>query len=159
MVYHERSPVPVSNSSNPPATPRPAVVLVEDDADTREMYVSWLKHVGFTVFDAADADSGFVHALERQPRVVVTDYLLRSGATGAELCRRLKDDPRTAHIPTLLMTGLAERRTAERAIDLGCAIVRLKPYLPDAMIGDIEAIVRGDVLHQIPGEHTSSPAD
>ena len=131
------------------------MVLVEDDRDTREMYVSWLQHVGFTVFDAADADSGFVQALERQPGVVITDYLLRRGPTGADLCRRLKDDPRTAHIPTLLMTGVAERRTAERAVDLGCAIVRLKPYLPDAMIGDIEAIVRGDELNPIPSEHKS----
>jgi CheY-like chemotaxis protein len=117
------------------------------------MYVSWLQYQGFTVFDAADAESGFLQAVERQPGVVITDYLLRNGPNGAELCRRLKNDPRTAHIPTLLMTGAAERRTVDRAVDFGCAIVRLKPYLPDAMIGDIEAIVRGDALDPIPREH------
>ena len=136
-----------------PAQSRDAVVLVEDDQDTREMYVSWLEHVGFAVFDAADAETGFLRALEHQPRVVITDHILRSGPTGAELCHRLKGDQRTAHIPTLLMTGLTDRRTAAEAVELGCAIVRIKPYLPDAMIGDIQAVIRGDHVDPIPPEY------
>ena len=145
--------------SSVPSKVRDAVVLVEDYLDTREMYVTWLEHVGFEVFDAADAETGFVRALQHQPQVVVTDHLLEKGATGAELCHRLKQDPRTSHIPTLLMTGLAERRTAEQALGRGCAIVRLKPYLPDAMISDIEAMVRGDRLETIPHEYEPPAGD
>lgn len=129
------------------------LVLVEDDHDTREMYSMWLEHVGFEVFQAADADTGFVHAVRYQPRIVVTDYVLRNGPTGAHLCKRLKEDRRTEHIPTLLMTGSAERRTAEGAIESGCAVVRLKPYLPDAMLADIEALIRGDRVEPLPSEH------
>lgn len=129
---------------------RHAVVLVDDDADTREMYELWLKQVGFAVFGASDADSAFALALDHLPGVVVTDYLLRIGSTGAELCRRLKDDRRTTHIPTLLMTGLADRQTAEKALGAGCTVVRLKPYLPDAMVTDIEAMMRGDRLKPFP---------
>ena len=129
------------------------LVLVEDDRDTREMYCAWLEHVGFEVFDAEDAETGFLHAVRYQPSVVVTDHLLRRGPSGAQLCERLKDDPRTARIPTLLVTGAAERTTAVAAIDSGCAVVRLKPYLPDAMLADIEAMVRGQRIEPFPHEH------
>jgi len=135
------------------ASDRVRLVLVEDDRDTREMYCAWLEHVGFEVFDAEDADTGFLHALHYQPRVVVTDHLLRSGPTGAHLCERLKEDPRTEHIRTLLMTGSAERQTVEGALKSGCAVVRLKPYLPDAMLADIEAMVRGQQIEAFPHEH------
>jgi DNA-binding response OmpR family regulator len=129
------------------------LVLVDDDQDTREMYCTWLEHVGFEVFDAEDAETAFVHAVHHQPRVVVTDHALRGGPTGAQLCERLKDDPRTEHIRTLLMTGSAERRTVEGALTMGCAAVRLKPYLPDAMLADIEAIIRGEQIEAFPHEH------
>ncbi|MEO5894890.1 MAG: response regulator [Vicinamibacterales bacterium] len=129
------------------------MVLVDDEPDTREMYEAWLQQVGFVVFGASDVETAFALALDHLPRVVVTDYLLKIGSTGAELCRRLKDDPRTTHIPTLLMTGLADRQTADKALGAGCAVVRLKPYLPDAMVSDIEAMMRGDRLKPFPPEH------
>ena len=135
---------------------RHAVILVDDDSDTRDMYESWLKHVGFAVLGASDADSAFALALAHLPGVVVTDYLLKIGPTGAEQCSRLKDDPRTTHIPTLLMTGLADRQTAEKALGAGCTVVRLKPYLPDAMVTDIEAMMRGDHLKPFPSEHDAN---
>ncbi len=117
------------------------------------MYTMWLEHVGFAVFASESADDGFNTALDRQPGVVVTDYILRNGASGADLCRRLKGDPRTEHIPTLLMTGSSERRTVDGALKAGCAIVRLKPYLPDAMLADIDALLRGETPEAFPAEH------
>lgn len=130
-----------------------SVLLVEDDRDTRDMYRMWLEHVGFAVFSSESAEEGFETALQQQPKVVVTDFVLRNGSSGAELCRRLKGDPRTDHIPTLLMTGSAERRTVDGALDAGCAIVRLKPYLPDAMLADIDALMRGEQPAAFPVEH------
>ena len=132
---------------------RVPLVLVDDDRDTREMYSSWLEFAGFEVFSADNAESGFDFAVTHQPRVVVTDHVLKQGSTGAELCRRLKSDVRTEHIPTVLMTGVAERKTAEGALDAGCAVVRLKPYLPDAMLADLKAILKGSEIPPFPSEH------
>ncbi len=140
-------------TSQPIPGRRASVLLVEDDRDTRDMYRMWLEHVGFAVFASESAEDGFNTALAEQPGVVVTDYILRNGPSGAELCRRLKGDPRTGHIPTLLMTGSAERRTVDGALEAGCAIVRLKPYLPDAMLADIDALMRGEKPEAFPVEH------
>ena len=130
-----------------------SLVLVDDDRDTREMYAAYLEHAGFDVFSAHDAQTAFEHAVQHQPQIVVTDHLLRQGPTGADLCRRLKEDVRTEHIPTLLMTGVSDRLTAERALGAGCAIVRLKPYLPDAMLADLSAMIAGTAVKPFPAEY------
>lgn len=115
---------------------RPLVLVVEDDQDTREMYAMYLELSGIAVLTATNADSAFDLALTRQPRMVVSDYRLAGVATGADLCRRLQDDARTAGIPTLLLTGSARQHESD-TLDAGCAQIRLKPYLPDALLNDI----------------------
>jgi len=132
------------------------VVLVDDDHDSQEMYQAWLTHVGFAVFKASDAETGFRLALDHSAKIVITGHLLTSGPTGAELCRRLKQDRRTAHIPTLLLTGMSDRQTAEEALWAGCVVVRLKPYLPEAMVADIEAMLRGELLPPLSPEHNAT---
>lgn len=124
---------------------RPLVLVVEDDPDTRDMYAMFLDLEGFAVMTAATADSAFDIAVAHQPRVVVTDLLLPGGPTGADLCRRLHDDWRTAHIPALLLTGSSRDRDVAGALEAGCAAIRIKPHLPESLLSDIrEMIGRGE---------------
>lgn len=134
---------------------RPVIVLVEDHRDTRELYADSLTHAGFNVLTAADAEDGFKIATTARPAVVVTDYRL-PGASGAELCSRLRHDNRTANVPTLLVTASSQRANVEAALSEGCAIVRLKPYLPDALERDVRAIMAGKSLPRWPSEHVDS---
>lgn len=134
-------------------TADPVVVLVEDHSDTRELYAECLTFAGFRVHSAIDADSGFDMAIDIQPDVVVTDFWLQGSQSGAELCKRLKDDDRTGHIPTLLVTASSQRRDAQAALEHGCAVVRLKPYLPDAMERDIRLMLARQPISSWPAEH------
>ncbi len=120
-----------------PASVRHIVLVVEDDQDTRDMYAMYLDLSGIAVLTAATADEAFEIAVAEQPQMVITDYRLVGSSTGADLCERLHLDPRTRHIPTLLLTGSARRQEAEAAAAAGCALVRIKPYLPDALVNDI----------------------
>lgn len=133
---------------------RPVVLLVEDHLDTREMYAWSLEASGFDVRTAEDAEGAFELATDIRPRVVVTDFWLRGGPSGADLCNRLKLDARTATIPTLMVTGSAQRQTAEVALASGCAVVRLKPYLPDALERDVRSLIAGERLTTMPEEHS-----
>ena len=125
---------------------RPLILLVEDDRDNREMYASYLVFSGFRAAEASDIEVGFEHAVRMQPRVVVTDYVLGPKGTGVELCQRLKADARTRDIPALLLTGSSRRIADENAVADGCAVVRLKPYMPDALVADIRALISGREL-------------
>jgi two-component system, cell cycle response regulator DivK len=122
-----------------PATP--LVLVVEDDQDTRDMYALYLDFCGMRVITASTVDAAFSSAVEQQPHVVITDFILNGVATGADLCKRLHDDERTAHIPTLLVTGSTRKRDAEAATGAGCAEIRIKPYLPDALVNDIRELI------------------
>lgn len=139
----------------PARTPaRPLVLLVEDHPDTREMYAWSLEASGFEVITATSADRAFELAVEAQPQIVVTDFWLLGGPSGADLCNRLKGDVRTAHIPTLMVTGSTQRELAQDALTSGCAVVRLKPYLPDALERDVRSIMAGERLPDLPEEHS-----
>jgi DNA-binding response OmpR family regulator len=129
-------------------------VVVEDNEDTRRIYAESLTFAGFRVLTAADAEHGFTVATTAQPRaaVVVTDFRL-PGASSADLCNRLKHDGRTANVPTLLVTASSQRRDVEAALSQGCAVVRIKPYLPDALARDVRALIAGKHLPQWPAEY------
>jgi CheY-like chemotaxis protein len=71
------------------------------------------------------------------------------------LCNRLKHDDRTAQVPTLLVTASSQRPDVEAALAQGCAVVRLKPYLPDALARDVQALIAGKHIPQWPSEHSS----
>ncbi len=124
-----------------PDSVRPLVLVVEDDQDTRDMYAMYLDLSGIAVLTATNASAAFELAVEHQPQMVVTDFRLAGPATGADLCRRLTDDTRTSHIPALLLTGSTRQGDADAAIDAGCAEVRIKPHLPDALVSDIREII------------------
>ena len=116
------------------------------------MYADSLTFAGFRVLTAENAEGGFEVATRAHPAVVVTDFRL-PGASGAELCNRLKRDDRTANVPTVLVTALSQRADVETALANGCAIVRLKPYLPDQLARDVRALIGGKQLPQWPNEH------
>ncbi|MBA3887632.1 MAG: response regulator [Acidobacteria bacterium] len=125
---------------------RHRVLLVEDHLDTRDMYAWSLEASGFDVLTASDADGAFALAADKRPDVVITDFWLPGGPSGADLCNRLKLDVRTAAIPTLMVTGSTQRQTAQNALSSGCAVVRLKPYLPDALERDVRLLIAGERL-------------
>lgn len=120
---------------------RPVVLVVDDDRDTCDMYSLCLEFSGIQVLTAATVDAAFALALEHVPDVVVTDLLVQGAATGADLCRQLHQDPRTSKIPAILMTGSSRKADAEAARTAGCAEIRIKPYLPDALVSDVRTIL------------------
>lgn len=133
--------------------PKPVVVLVEDNKDTRDLYAESLAFCGFHVHATGDADDAFRLAVQHRPHVVVTDFVLPGGPSGAELCNRLKKDRRTSRIPTLLVTASSQRKDVEAALKQGCAVVRMKPYLPDELERDIRLLIAGKRVTPWPPEH------
>lgn len=126
----------------------PLVLVVDDDRDTRDMYAMFLDVSGFRVVTAGDADTAFDHAVANGPALVITDYQLRGGTTGADLCRRLKQHPRTAQVPALLVTGSTRRVDAEEALGAGCADIRIKPYHLDDLLADVQALTHSRIDSQ-----------
>lgn len=84
---------------------RGRVLIVDDDRKILDLLVDLLELEGYEVSTALDGAEAIDQALACDPDVVVSDVVMPV-VGGLELCRRLKEDPRTAYIPVLLISGL-----------------------------------------------------
>ncbi|HEX5889190.1 MAG TPA: PAS domain S-box protein [Pyrinomonadaceae bacterium] len=84
---------------------RGRVLIVDDDQKILDLLVELLELEGYDVAAAADGAEGLELAHSFDPNVVVSDVVMPV-VGGLELCRKLKEDPRTAYIPVLLISGI-----------------------------------------------------
>ena len=115
-----------------PAPRVPRLLIVEDHADTREMYVEFLSG-SFEVLQAADGHEGLAVAQKHKPDAVVTDLSL-PGIDGFEFVARLRRDPGTRRTAVVCLSGFSGANHEERARQAGVDRVVEKPCLPDELL-------------------------
>jgi len=119
----------------------PLVLLVEDFDDAREMYADYLEFNGLRVASAADAVRGLALADELQPSIILMDAAL-PGLSGWDAIAELKANPRTRHIPVIMLTGHVLGDARERAMAAGADGFLAKPCLPDELTRHIHQVLR-----------------
>jgi CheY-like chemotaxis protein len=117
-----------------------SVLIVDDDRDTREMYCESLRAMGFAPTIAASGEEALRIAAEATPAVLVTDLRFKGSIDGIELIQRLREDDRTRHVRTILLTGAAIGDDHQRAEASGCDRLLLKPCLPEALASEIRRL-------------------
>jgi CheY-like chemotaxis protein len=122
--------------------PQPLVLLVDDDADSRELYAIGLQPLGFEIADVDSADAAllFVQDAPREPDVVITD-LTMPGLPAVELIQKLRSDPRTQAIRTIVLTGLTRGQRLDAIRTAGCDLVVTKPCLAEELAEHIHAVL------------------
>jgi len=90
------------------------VVVVDDEPLKRDLLIELLQEEGYEVTFACDGQRGWELIRASEPDVVVSDVVM-PGMSGIELCRLLKQDPRTLHIPVLLVSGI--RQAEEHSLE------------------------------------------
>src|ERR1041385_3546921 len=85
---------------------RGRILIVDDDRKILDLLLDLLALEGYEVATAADGSEAIDLALSFDPDIVVSDVVMPN-VSGLELCRRLKEDPHTAYVPVLLISGLA----------------------------------------------------
>ena len=105
------------------------ILIVDDTSDTCEIYSLYLSGRGFKVPTARDGLVGLEDARRLQPDVIVMD-LSMPGLDGFEATRRLKADPRTSHIPVLILTAHPLQAVKGGVLEAADDFVT-KPCLPE----------------------------
>lgn len=126
----------------PPVDREPLVLVVDDYADARAMYVAWLELSGYRVAEAATAAEALVLAQAHPPAAILMDLSL-PGVDGIEATRRLRADPRTRHVPVLAVTGHVEPHVADAARAAGCDAFIVKPSPAPEVVRAIGALIAG----------------
>jgi two-component system cell cycle response regulator DivK len=115
---------------------RPRVLVVDDVADNREMYMEYLKLSGFGVMGAVNGETAIEAARIHHPAVIVMDISM-PGVDGCAATRVLKADPATRDIVVFVVTGHAEAAYREQATDAGCDLFIAKPCSPQELVEHI----------------------
>jgi CheY-like chemotaxis protein len=116
-------------------------ILVVDDMDeVREMIAYYLTHEGYHVAVARDGREAVEKTSQLLPHVVLMDLALPVMG-GLEATKRIKSDPKTQHIPVILLT--AQTRSGSAAvIEAGCDGFLVKPAAPREIVAEIERVLK-----------------
>ncbi len=117
-------------------------VLVADDSQTIRKVVKMALKA--SAFDVKGVGSGreAMDAAQQQPVVILLDYYMPD-ASGYDVCRALKGNNATSHIPVIMLGGTYKNFDPDLARDSGAANVIMKPFTTDALVGAIEDAVNG----------------
>ncbi|MEJ6978935.1 response regulator [Pedobacter sp. P351] len=111
------------------------IVLVEDEDDVRESIKILLLDAGYEVKDAPDAVNIFDILKDFEPDVILLDLFLEH-ADGKEICKSIKQNPLTSHIPVIVISGSAD--IYNTIIECGANDVVSKPFIPATLLRRIE---------------------
>lgn len=114
----------------------PTILVAEDNADQRSLYVALLSGVGYRVLEAADGAEAVDIARQSQPGLVLMDVTM-PGTSGWNAVRTLKQDPQTHMIPIIVVTGLASTWDRDASIASGCDEYLAKPVQPARLLEEV----------------------
>ncbi|WP_207533978.1 hybrid sensor histidine kinase/response regulator transcription factor [Desertivirga arenae] len=104
----------------------PVILLVEDNDDFRFYLKDNLKTF-YRIVEATNGKEGWQKVLSAHPQLVVSDISMPH-ASGIDLCKKIKSDKRTSHIPVLLLTALTGEETQLEGLETGAHDFMTKPF-------------------------------
>ncbi|CAG8865937.1 Transcriptional regulatory protein OmpR [Pseudomonas fluorescens] len=126
-----------------------SILLVDDDQDIRELLHTYLSRAGFQVRAEADGH-GFRQALEASPcDLVILDVML-PGEDGFSLCRWVRQHPRLAQVPIIMLTASSDEADRVIGLELGADDYLGKPFSPRELQARIKALLRRAGFGQAP---------
>lgn len=104
----------------------PTVLVVDDNQQNLELLQAYLEDVDCRTIPAQDGPEALEIVAKQLPDLILLDVMMPK-MSGFEVCKRLKNDPRTSDIPIIMVTALNEFGDIERAIDSGTDDFLSKP--------------------------------
>lgn len=118
-----------------------SVLVVEDESAIAELIAINLRHAGFEVTVAADADQAQTAVDRVLPDLVLLDWML-PGQSGIVLAKRWRSDARTREMPVIMLTARAEEADKITGLDAGADDYLTKPFSTRELMARIRAVLR-----------------
>lgn len=148
--YRLESPSVTATATFPTATSTPAstapkekkytVLLVEDNEEVR-LFIKNLLETEYHILEKEDGLQGWESALELLPDLIISDVMMPN-MDGLELCRKLKTDERTSHIPVVLLTARSAYVHQVNGFENGADSYIMKPFNPKLLTLNIHNLLQ-----------------
>ncbi|PYJ69536.1 MAG: DNA-binding response regulator, partial [Verrucomicrobia bacterium] len=132
------------------------ILIVEDERDVVDLLALNLRKAGFTISIAADGAVGLEKARSEKPAFIILDLMLPK-MPGLEVCKILKSDPGTRHIPIMMLTAKAEEIDRIVGLEFGADDYVTKPFSLREVVLRIRAIMRRGEAKQVDERLTAGP--
>ena len=117
------------------------ILVVEDEEDIRELLKYNLEKEGYQVFGAGTGEEGLRAVRDRRPDLILLDLML-PGLDGLEVCRRIRREPQTQHLPIIMLTAKGEEADIVTGLELGADDYITKPFSPRVLLARLRAALR-----------------
>jgi DNA-binding response OmpR family regulator len=116
----------------------PTILIVDDEANIRELVTVYFTAAGFEVRQAPDGQSGLAAALALPPDLVILDIML-PGLDGISVCRRLRE---TSAVPVIMLTARSGELDKVALLESGADDYVTKPFSPPELVARARAVLR-----------------
>lgn len=112
---------------------RPRLLIVEDNDSNRE-FVASLFSDKYEVMTAPTGDAGLKIVAEAYPDIIISDVLMPGKTDGYELCRQVKSNQKSSHIPVILLTAKTLDQNKVQGYNCGADAYLCKPFNPEVLV-------------------------
>ena len=119
------------------------VFIVEDDYDIAEVLRFNLEHKGYKVIWEENGENAYEKIIKNVPDLLILDLAL-PGISGVEVCRYLKSNPKTNHIPIMILTAKIKKEDREAGINAGADDFITKPFTLKDVMTRVEKLIHSN---------------
>lgn len=123
-----------------------SILVVEDEPAIQELISVNLKLSGHDVMRANDAEAALDLLRDKVPDLLLVDWML-PGQSGINLIRSLRAQPRTRHLPIIMLTARGEQHDKILGLESGADDYMTKPFSPRELLARIQALLRRSAPH------------
>lgn len=138
--------IPEDENSDRTEEPSSKILIVEDNEELRELLVRLFSKV-YSVYEAQDGEEGFEKTKEVQPDIVLSDIMMPK-MSGIEMCRMIKSNFETSHIPVILLTAQTAEEFTIQGLKMGADDYITKPFNVKHLFMRCNNLVNGRKLLQ-----------
>jgi len=118
------------------------IMVVDDDPDVAFVIEKFLRHGSYALKVASSGEECLKLLKGDLPDLILLDIMM-PGLNGWEACRRITEDPRTSHIPVLILSVKREEEDVRESVEAGALVHLTKPIDMEKLLNQIELAIEG----------------
>jgi len=117
------------------------ILVVDDEPDISKLIKARMESAGYSVFTAFDGAEALKAVKENMPDLILLDVMLPK-MDGYQVCRLLKFDEKSKHIPIIMLTARAGESDKEKSVEAGADAYLTKPFQTEELLSKISSLLK-----------------